>query len=120
MSLPVAARPAAVRRHLREEFGADGDALEGLVLALVQNLDELRAAMEISCKKQEWTELRRHGHSVRGIAANVGQVDLASVGGELESAAIRGDAAAVLAVLARLDGMLQELGCRPADARAPR
>ena len=114
MSLPENPRPAAVRRHLRDEFGADGDALDGLFLALVQNLEELRAAMADACKNQEWKELRRHGHSVRGIAGNVGQADLAGIGRDLESAAVQSDAAAVQAVLARLDAVLRELGCREA------
>ena len=81
-------RVIAVRRHLEREYGlAEAETLD-ILQSFVQNLEELHEEMEVALRKEQWSDLNHAGHSLKGVAANVGQTDLSRLGHEIETASL--------------------------------
>jgi len=110
MSTDNTVRLDAVRQHLSQEYGMEGADLDDLIVTLKTNLQELGANIHTTLKAGQWPDLSRHGHSLKGVAANVGQDELRQIGLTIEQAGKAGDAAMVQAQLPRLAELLRELG----------
>jgi HPt (histidine-containing phosphotransfer) domain-containing protein len=110
MNADSSVRLDAVRQHLNREYGMEGADLDDLVAALKSNLLELGGSIQTTLAAGQWPELSRHGHSLKGVAANVGQDELRQIGLSIEQAGKAGDATTVRAQLPRLAVLLRELG----------
>ena len=71
MSTEHTVRLDAVRQHLNQEYGMEGADLEDLIVTLKSNLQELNDGILASLKAGQWPDLSRHGHSLKGVAANI-------------------------------------------------
>jgi len=99
------------RRHdARQEFEVDGIELEELVETLDQNLVALRDSIAASLRTEEWSELARAGHALKGVGANIGQDELRQSGEQIETLAAAGtvDTKRCRDLLDRIDTILAE------------
>lgn len=113
------ARVRAVYEHLLAEYGLDAAESAELVGSLLKNLAELQDAIRQAAAAGKWAEVNHAGHSLKGVALNVGQQDLADVGIHIERVTKDPSAApaAMPPLLAELDRIVHEfgLGCDPAS-----
>jgi signal transduction histidine kinase/CheY-like chemotaxis protein/HPt (histidine-containing phosphotransfer) domain-containing protein len=61
------------------------DAFDRLILAVIGNLEELKAGLEPACAAADAVELQRLAHSIKAVANNVGAIHLAALAAALES-----------------------------------
>ena len=101
-------RLAAVLQHLRSEFEIDGTELLDLMASLRANFGELQTAMHDSLAHSQWQDLSRVGHSLKGVAGNIGQDDLKQLGYSLEVTAAEGDRAKAEPLVRQIDALLAE------------
>jgi len=104
------ARIQAVYRHLTREYQVDGPELDELVDALRLNLAELRKQMHGCLDRKEWDALARVGHSIKGVATNIGQNEIRSLGLMLEKEAAAGEQSKLQKAATQVDRLFAELG----------
>ena len=87
----------------------DEPELAGLVEKFVKRFPEIMSEMTQAAANAEWSALQDQAHNLKGVGGGCGYPQVSAVAAELETAAARGDAAAVGALLDDLQWLAQRI-----------
>jgi len=79
-----------IKDHLKNEFGLDDGDVKELLSEYVSNLGKIVAVAEAANAKGEFDALRKAGHSIKGIAGNMGADEISQFGRFIEDNAMLG------------------------------
>ncbi len=82
---------ASISSYLWGEFELDAEDISEMVDEYLKNLGELLAESSEQLKAGDFRGLKTSGHSIKGVAANVGSSSVSSLGKTLEEKALSGD-----------------------------
>jgi len=77
--------------YLKKEFELNDKDVGEMLEEFLPNISLLIEKAAKNLENPAWDELRRAGHSIKGASANVGADHIASLGKELENAALSSD-----------------------------
>ncbi|MFA4944094.1 MAG: Hpt domain-containing protein [Lentisphaeria bacterium] len=100
-----------IRDHLVGAYGFDAETVAHLLGAAIQNVKEIVLALDAATAQGDWATVDHKGHSLKGVALNVGLTELGGLGKEIELAAKDSAAAAqtVPPLLARIQALARGL-----------
>jgi HPt (histidine-containing phosphotransfer) domain-containing protein len=75
---------AAIKAHLKDEFGLDDSDVVEMIQDYLKNLARLLGETEGA---PDGAALKRIGHSIKGLAANMGSPEIAALGKSIEDSA---------------------------------
>jgi len=83
--------------------------LEDLVPVFLDNRRKDVARLEALLEADDYTEIRKIGHSLKGVGGGYGFDPITDLGAEIETAALAGDAATIRQARARLADYLDRV-----------
>jgi len=82
---------SSISTYLWKEFELDPEDVSDMVDEYLKNLGELLSESSAHLKAQDFQSLRRNGHSIKGIAGNLGAACVSALGKSLEEKSLAGD-----------------------------
>ena len=98
-----------IRRYLADEFGMEEAEIEEMFEMFLETLERLTAEIEESISAGDAGQLKSTGHSLKGVAANIGAADIAAIGKSIEDAGTAGEPAKAAEQLEKLKTALTSL-----------
>ena len=77
--------------YLKKEFELDDDDIAEVLNEFLSHTQSLIKKVSAEIESENWNELKKTAHSIKGASANLGADFISSCGKELESAALSSD-----------------------------
>jgi len=82
---------SSISTYLWKEFELDPEDVSEMLDEYLKNLSEILCESRIHLKANDFQSLRKNGHSIKGIAGNIGAACVSALGKSLEEKSLAGD-----------------------------
>ena len=98
-----------IRKYLAEEFGMNDTEIDEMLEIFLESLERLTVEIKESISSWNAGQLKTAGHSLKGVAANIGAEHIAALGKSIEDTGVEGTPEQAASLLAELNKALDNL-----------